>query len=85
MEQERRKKNFTGTVLSSKSEKTIIVGVTWFQPHRLYRKAQRRLTKLVAHDESNQAGEGDVVLVEEARPLSATKRWRLVKIVEKKS
>ena len=72
-----------GTVLSDKNDKTIIVGVSWQQRHRVYKKSRRQLTKLVAHDEGNLASIGDRVLIEEARPLSRTKRWRLVEIVEK--
>jgi len=72
-----------GTVLSDKNDQTIIVGVTWLQRHRVYKKNRRRLTKLVAHDPSNSASIGDRVLLEESRPISRTKRWRLVEIVDK--
>lgn len=72
-----------GTVLSDKNDQTIVVGVSWLQRHRLYKKNRRRLTKLVAHDPANSASIGDRVLLEESRPLSKTKRWRLVEIVEK--
>ncbi len=72
-----------GTVLSDKNEQTIVVGVSWLQRHRLYKKNRRRLTRLVAHDPSNSASIGDRVLLEESRPVSRTKRWRLVEIVEK--
>lgn len=72
-----------GTVLSDKNDQTIVVGVSWLQRHRIYGKNRRRLTRLVAHDPDNSASIGDRVLLEEARPISRTKRWRLVEIVEK--
>ncbi len=72
-----------GTVLSDKNDQTIVVGVSWLQRHRLYKKNRRRLTRLVAHDPKNSASTGDRVLLEESRPVSRTKRWRLVEIVEK--
>ena len=72
-----------GTVLSDKNDQTIVVGVSWLQRHRIYKKNRRRLTRLVAHDPKNSASIGDRVLLEEARPISKTKRWRLVEIVEK--
>ena len=72
-----------GTVLSDKNDKTIVVGVSWLQRHRIYKKNRRRMTRLVAHDELNTASIGDRVLLEESRPTSKTKRWRLVEIVEK--
>lgn len=72
-----------GTVLSDKNNQTIVVGVSWLQRHRLYKKNRRRLTRLVAHDPSNSASTGDRVLLEESRPVSKTKRWRLVEIIEK--
>jgi small subunit ribosomal protein S17 len=72
-----------GTVVSDKMDKTIVVAVEVVRPHRLYGKRVRRTTKLKAHDERNTAGVGDVVRLAETRPLSATKRWRLVEIVQK--
>lgn len=72
-----------GTVLSDKNDQTIVVGVTWLQRHRIYKKNRRRLTRLVAHDPANSASTGDRVLLEESRPISRSKRWRLVEIVEK--
>jgi small subunit ribosomal protein S17 len=73
----------TGKVLSARNAKTIVVGVEWSQRHPVYQKRIRRLTKFVAHDEKGVAARGDTVLIEETRPLSATKRWRLVEIVKK--
>lgn len=81
METKQHAKRFTGTVLRDGNDKTIVVGVRWSQKHRLYQKRFRRLTKLVAHDEGNVAKVGDVVVIEAARPTSATKRWRLLRTV----
>ena len=57
--------------------------MSWQQRHRIYKKSRRRLTRLVAHDQLNLASIGDRVLLEESRPLSRTKRWRLIEIVQK--
>ena len=72
-----------GTVLSSKGDKTITVKVELVGRHRRYEKVVRRSRTLHAHDESNQANEGDVVRIVETRPLSRTKRWRLDEILER--
>ena len=72
-----------GIVTSSKGDKTIIVKVEHVGRHRRYEKVVRRSRTLHAHDESNQANEGDVVRVIETRPLSKTKHWRLVEILER--
>jgi small subunit ribosomal protein S17 len=72
-----------GIVVSDKGEKSITVRVDIVRRHRVYEKVVRRSRTLHAHDERNEAGEGDVVLVVETRPLSKTKRWRLVEVVEK--
>jgi small subunit ribosomal protein S17 len=72
-----------GFVTSDKMEKTIVVEVEDRVKHPLYGKVVRRSSKVKAHDELNSAGIGDLVLIAETRPLSATKRWRLVEIVEK--
>ncbi|MCH7970119.1 MAG: 30S ribosomal protein S17 [Chloroflexi bacterium] len=77
------RKRRTGTVLKDANEKSVVVGVSWSQRDRIYKKARRKLTKFVVHDEQNSATVGDRVLIEEARPLSRTKRWRLVEILEK--
>lgn len=76
-------RNVTGRVISNKMDKTITVLVERRVPHPLYRKYVRRSTKLHAHDESNDCREGDMVMVEQSRPLSKTKAWRLVKIIER--
>ncbi|CAN5678983.1 30S ribosomal protein S17 [soil metagenome] len=78
-----RRKVRTGTVLSDKMEKTVIVGVERRVAHRLYGKQVVRTKKYFAHDEDGQARQGDVVRIVETRPLSKQKRWRLVEIVEK--
>jgi len=72
-----------GTVVSDKMDKTVVVAVEDLRPHRLYGKRVRRTTRLKAHDEHNSAGVGDTVRLMETRPLSATKRWRVVEIVQK--
>jgi small subunit ribosomal protein S17 len=73
----------SGTVVSNKMDKTITVLIERRVMHPLYRKFVRRSTKLHAHDENNECGEGDTVVVEECRPLSKHKSWRLVKVLEK--
>jgi small subunit ribosomal protein S17 len=70
-------------VVSDKMEKTVVVTVEDRFKHPLYGKVVRRSSKLKAHDEQNTAGIGDRVLLMETRPLSATKRWRVVEIIEK--
>jgi small subunit ribosomal protein S17 len=77
------RKNRRGYVTSDKMDKTIVVEVEDRVKHPLYGKVIRRTSKVKAHDEQNSAGIGDLVLINETRPLSATKRWRLVEIVEK--
>jgi len=72
-----------GLVVSDKMDKTVVVAVEDRVKHPLYGKVMRRTSKLKAHDEQNAAGVGDRVLLMETRPLSATKRWRLVEILEK--
>ena len=72
-----------GYVVSDKMDKTIVVEVEDRVKHPLYGKVIRRTSKVKAHDELNAAGIGDLVLINETRPLSATKRWRVVEILEK--
>ncbi len=72
-----------GYVVSDKMDKTIVVEVEDRVKHPLYGKVMRRSTKVHVHDAENSAGIGDLVLIHETRPLSATKRWRLVEILEK--
>ena len=77
------RKTRTGTVIRDKNDKTIVVAYSWSQRHRVYKRSRRRITKFVAHDEHNEASVGDRVVIEEHRPLSKTKRWRLRSIVER--
>jgi small subunit ribosomal protein S17 len=72
-----------GVVVSDKMDKTVVVEVEDIRQHRLYQKTIRRTTRLKAHDEQNAAGPGDIVRLAETRPLSATKRWRVVEIIQK--
>ena len=72
-----------GLVVSDKMDKTVVVAVEDGVKHPLYGKVIRRTTKYKAHDEANACGVGDRVLLMETRPLSATKRWRVVEILEK--
>jgi small subunit ribosomal protein S17 len=78
-----RPKTRQGVVTSAKPDKTIIVRIDVVQRHRRYRKILRSTVKLQAHDERNEAREGDTVRVRECRPMSATKRWRLLDVVER--
>ena len=77
------RKTRVGVVVSDKMDKTIVVAVKDSVQHPLYKKILKRTKKFKAHDENNEAGIGDLVLINETRPLSATKRWRLVEILEK--
>jgi small subunit ribosomal protein S17 len=72
-----------GLVVSDKMDKTVVVAVEDRVKHPLYGKVIRRTNKLKAHDEANSAGVGDRVLLMETRPLSATKHWRVVEIIER--
>ncbi len=78
-----RRKVREGLVVSDKMDKTVVVLVEDRVKHALYGKVMRQTSKLKAHDENNECGEGDRVRIMETRPLSATKRWRVVQIVEK--
>jgi small subunit ribosomal protein S17 len=77
------RKSRRGYVVSDKMDKTIVVLVEDRKKHPLYGKVMRLSKKIKAHDENNTAGIGDLVLIDETRPLSATKNWRLVEILEK--
>jgi small subunit ribosomal protein S17 len=77
-----RRQERQGTVVSDAMDKTIVVKVEVVKAHRRYKKVVRRSVKFHAHDEGNEAKVGDVVRIVETRPLSATKRWRLVEIIE---
>ena len=77
------RKERTGVVVSDKMDKTVVVAVERKEKHPLYGKFVKKTTKFVAHDEKNECGVGDTVLIMETRPLSKTKNWRVVTIVEK--
>lgn len=77
------RKERTGIVVSDKMDKTIIVAVERKEKHPLYGKFVKKTTKFVAQDDKNECGIGDTVRIMETRPLSKTKNWRLVEIVEK--
>jgi len=77
------RKTREGLVVSDKMDKTVVVAVEDRVQHALYKKTLRRTNKLKAHDEQNSCGVGDRVLLMETRPLSATKRWRVIEVLEK--
>ena len=77
------RKTRQGYVVSDKMDKTVVVEVEDRVKHALYGKVMRRSERVKVHDEQNQAGVGDLIEIMETRPLSATKRWRLVEILEK--
>ncbi|MDJ0958475.1 MAG: 30S ribosomal protein S17 [Arenicellales bacterium] len=83
MSEQKRSRSLTGTVVSNKMDKTVSVLVERQVKHPLYKKYIRLSTKLLAHDENNECDQGDTVLIEECRPLSKHKSWRLLKVVEK--
>ena len=78
-----RKTQKVGRVVSDKMAKTVVVAVDYLKPHPLYRKIIRKTSKFHAHDEDNTCKVGDVVRIEETRPLSRTKRWRVIEIVQR--
>ncbi len=82
---EGQRKTKVGRVVSDKMDKTIVVSVERLSRHPLYKRVVRLTTKFKAHDEHNEARIGDTVRIVESRPLSATKRWRLVEIVQRAS
>jgi small subunit ribosomal protein S17 len=83
MEERNSRKEIIGKVLSNKMEKSIVVGVERKVKHPIYGKFIKRTSKFMAHDEKNEAHEGDIVSLMETRPLSKNKRWRLVQIIER--
>lgn len=83
MEERSTRKVYTGVVTSDKMDKTIVVSIKGTKRHNMYSKNVKYTKKFVAHDENNEAHIGDTVEIMETRPLSATKRFRLVKVVEK--
>lgn len=84
-DQEVSNRTLTGQVVSDSMDKTITVVVERRVKHPVYGKFMRRSTKVHAHDESNECNKGDMVMVEQCRPLSKSKTWRLVKILERAS
>ena len=82
-ETSKRTRTVSGVVTSAKRDKTITVVVERKVPHPLYRKYVKQITKLHAHDEGNSCSENDKVMIQECRPLSKTKRWQLVEIMER--
>ena len=78
-----KRKTKVGRVVSDRMDKTIVVSVERLARHRLYKRVIRLTTRFKAHDEENEARIGDTVLIEEARPMSATKRWRLISVVQR--
>ncbi len=83
MEKRNLRKTRTGVVVSDKMDKTIVVAAKFKEMHPIYGKFVQKTKKYHAHDENSEAKVGDTVLIMETRPLSKTKRWRLVQIVEK--
>lgn len=77
------RKERVGLVVSSKMDKSILVAIRRQIKHPIYGKFIKKTTKLMAHDEQNDAGEGDTVRIMETRPLSKNKRWRLVEVIER--
>jgi small subunit ribosomal protein S17 len=82
-EQRGRRKVFTGTVVSDRMQKTVVVSVERFSRHPGYNKLVRRRTKVKAHDEDQRCRVGDKVRIMETRPLSRDKRWRIIEVVQK--
>lgn len=78
-----RRQQKIGRVMSDKMQKTIVVAVETLKPHPIYKRTQRKTTRFKAHDETNSARIGDMVRIEETRPLSKEKRWRLVEIIRR--
>ena len=83
METRNLRKERTGVVVSNKMEKSIVVAIKWKEKHPIYGKFVKKTKKYHAHDEKNECNIGDTVKIMETRPLSKTKRWRLVQIIER--
>jgi small subunit ribosomal protein S17 len=82
--QEKRRQMKVGRVVSDKMDKTVIVAVEYTRQHPLYKKAMKRTSRFAAHDENNECNVGDVVRIEETRPLSKTKRWIVREIIQRR-
>jgi len=83
MSEQKVKSTLEGRVISNKMDKSITVLIERKVPHPVYNKYVRRSTKVHAHDASNECNEGDLVTIEQCRPISKTKSWRLVSVIEK--
>ncbi|MCP5061324.1 MAG: 30S ribosomal protein S17 [Ignavibacteriae bacterium] len=83
MENRKLRKSRVGVVVSSKMDKSILVAIERKVAHPIYKKYFKKTTKLMAHDEKNECGIGDTVKIMETRPLSKSKNWRLVEVMEK--
>jgi small subunit ribosomal protein S17 len=83
MKTQGKKRQMYGTVVSDKMDKTVIILTERLVKHRFYKKYIRRRSKFAAHDKDNSCSIGDKVLITESRPLSRSKRWRVIKIIEK--
>ena len=81
--QRNKRKERVGKVVSNKMQKSIVIAVERYVQHRVYKKYYKQTTKIMAHDEKNDANIGDVVKIMESRPLSKRKAWRLVEIIER--
>ena len=80
---EKKRKTRVGRVVSNKMDKTVVVAVETIKHHPLYRKTLKGVVKFKAHDKNNECGLGDIVRIEETRPLSREKRWRVAEIITK--
>lgn len=85
VKQKPRRQQKVGRVISNKMDKTIVVSVEYLKKHRIYKRTYRQTKHFYAHDENNSCQIGDTVLIEETRPLSKLKRWRLIEIVKRGS
>jgi len=83
MQQEKVQRTLTGSVTSNAMDKSITVMIERRMKHPVYGKYIKRSTKLHVHDENNECGKGDLVVIEQCRPMSKTKSWKLVEIIEK--
>lgn len=83
--QKGRRQQRVGRVISNKMDKTIVVAVEFLKKHRIYKRTYKQTKRLYVHDEANTCQIGDVVRVEETRPLSKLKRWRLLEVVQRGS
>jgi len=79
-----RQKVRVGRVISDKMDQTVVVAIRWQQPHPIYKKSIRRITKLYVHDKENQCKPGDLVRIQETRPISRNKHWRVKDILERR-